>query len=228
MNPCGFRRQVTRRGGALLRPRPALAQQWSVYCGAAGRVEYNDNYFFTAPGPGRPGPLPATARSPPSRSRLIPSLPRRGEPRSPRSRRCCRFGVQQGVGHLAHRGLLERQLRAQRHAARGTRDVGGQGVLLALASAAECVARRRRRGAAPNLYRCGALLAGSYDVRDLRTAGRSEASVGGFANRYDYRRGHRQPIDDCGYNVGGKLGYRLLGPDARRLHARATPTTRAT
>jgi len=37
---------------------PAIAQQWSVYAGAAGRVEYNDNYFFTAPG----SPCPATPR----------------------------------------------------------------------------------------------------------------------------------------------------------------------
>ena len=34
----------------VLAPVPATAQQWSVYSGAAGRVEYNDNYFFVDPG----------------------------------------------------------------------------------------------------------------------------------------------------------------------------------
>jgi hypothetical protein len=29
---------------------PAIGQEWSVYAGAAGRVEYNDNYFFVVPG----------------------------------------------------------------------------------------------------------------------------------------------------------------------------------
>ncbi|MCK7500974.1 MAG: hypothetical protein MZW92_70630 [Comamonadaceae bacterium] len=69
---------------------PAIAQEWSVYAGGAGRIEYNDNYFFVAPGQAVPGnpDCGRARRSLRSHCHCRRSSPRPGAPRCPTSLRC--------------------------------------------------------------------------------------------------------------------------------------------
>lgn len=205
MNPWGFRRQALVAAVSLMTSPVALAQQWAVYSGAAGRVEYNDNYFFTAPVQNATGP---SAQNPES-AFVFSAIPfvaaaRRTEVSEVTALLSLGYNKVWGIsptedywsGSLALNGILREERATWGGNAAYLRSpqlqnavVGDEVVLI-------------------RTYTDTATLGGSYTyaISDQWSA---EASVGALANRYDSVEGFGSQSDDAGYNIGGKFDYRL-------------------
>jgi len=184
---------------------PATAQEWSVYSGAAGRVEYNDNYFFVVPGQpviGNPGAteqkesaftlslLPFVAASRRTEFSEVTALLAIGANKV--------WSISPNEDFLSGRFSLDGTLREERATWNG-RASYSRSSSLEQAIADQEVLRVRT-------YTDAATLEGSYSYQltDRWTMG---ATVGGYANWYDSVQGAASQSDDWGYNVIGNFGH---------------------
>ena len=183
----------------------AVAQQWLVYTGAAGRVEYNDNYFFTAPGQTASG-NPNSTVDPESAMTLslVPfvTASRRTEDSEVTALLTIGgnavWGPSLSDDYLTGRFALDGTLREGRGTWRGRTSYYRD------SSLAQAIS-----GAGVQLVRAyvdTGVLEGSYDylMTDRWTIG---ATAGGYGNWYDTVQGAGATQDDWGYNVNGRLGY---------------------
>jgi len=184
---------------------PAIAQQWSVYSGAGGRIEYNDNYFFTAPGQPVPGNPAATAEKESAFTlALTPfvAAARRTEVSEVTALLAIGankvWGISPTEEFLSGRFALDGTLREDRATWSGRTSYARSSSLEQAVRDGDIVLART--------YTDAAVLEGSYNYQltDRWTIG---ASVGGYANWYDSVEGTDAQNDDWGYNVGGNLGY---------------------
>ena len=183
----------------------ATAQEWAVYGGVAGRIEYNDNYFFTAPGQSTPG-NPAVSNDPQSAFTLslIPFVAAARRTEVSEVTALLSIGDNQVWGpspsenYLSGSLVLSGSLREARSTWSGSASytrspqlqnvIVGTDVLLALA------------------YTDAAGLAGSYSYA-LTERWSVGASAGGYYNRYDSVEGGYEISADRGFNLGGNVGY---------------------
>ena len=190
---------------SVLAPTPALAQQWSVYSGAAGRAEYNDNYFFVDPGQ-------VVSSSPESRNQKESAFTLSLTPFVAAARRTevsevtallaiganKVWGISPSEEYLSGALSLNGTLREERSTWAGRASYTRSSSLEQALLEGDVVLART--------YTDAAVLEGSYEYRltDRWSAG---ATVGGYANRYDAVEGVGSQNDDWGYNVSGNLGY---------------------
>jgi opacity protein-like surface antigen len=184
---------------------PAIGQEWSVYAGAAGRVEYNDNYFFVVPGQpviGSPGAteqkesaitlslLPFVAASRRTEVSEVTALLAIGANKV--------WNISPSEDYLSGAFSLNGTLREERSTWSGRASYTRSSSLEQAITAQEVLLVRT--------YTDAATLEGSYNYQltDRWTAG---ATVGGYANWYDSVQGAANQSDDWGYNVIGNLGH---------------------
>lgn len=184
---------------------PAPAQQWSVYSGAAGRAEYNDNYFFVDPGQVATGSselrnqkesaftlslTPFVAASRRTEVSEVTALLAVGANKV--------WGISPSEEYLSGAFSLNGTLREERATWSGRTSYSRSSSLEQAVRDGDVVLART--------YTDAAVLEGSYNYQltDRWTIG---ASVGGYANWYDSVEGSDAQNDDWGYNVSGNLGY---------------------
>ena len=184
---------------------PAIAQQWSVFSGAAGRVEYNDNYFFVARGQPVPGTPAATAD--PESAFTLSLLPfvaasRRTEVSEVTALLAVGankvLSISPSEEYLSGRFALDGTLREDRATWTGRASYSRSSSLEQAIRLQEVVLARTNTDAA--------VVEGTYNYQltDRWTMG---ATIGGYANWYDSVESTDAQSDDWGYNVMGNLGY---------------------
>ena len=184
---------------------PAIAQEWSVYAGGAGRIEYNDNYFFVAPGqpvPGNPSAVaekesaftltlsPFVAASRRTEVSEVTALLAIGANKV--------WGISPSEEYLSGAFSLNGTLREERSTWTGRTSYSRSSSLEQAILDGDFVLART--------YTDAAVLEGGYNYQltDRWTIG---AAVGGYANWYDSVEDITGQSDDWGYNVTGNLGY---------------------
>lgn len=185
---------------------PALAQEWSVYGGVAGRVEYNDNYYFTDPkAPVVGNQVPATQESAITLS-VIPfvAAARRTEVSEVTALLSAGYNKVWGISptedYISGSFALNGTLLDERSTWSGTASYSRSPQLQNFAIGDQVVVTLA--------YTDAAFLTGSYSyaLTERWTVG---ATVGGFANRYDSVAGTEGQSNDGGYNVGANARYLL-------------------
>jgi hypothetical protein len=190
--------------GALVAS-PAGAQEWSVYAGAGGRFEYNDNYFFVDPdqppsssSAGRTGkdsaytlsvtPFVAAARR--TEVSEITALLAIGANKV--------WGISPNEEYLSGTFSLNGTLREERSTWGGRASYSRSSSLEQAIVDQDVVLART--------YTDAAVLEGTYNYR-LTERWTIGATAGGYANWYDSVEAIDSQSDDQGYNVIGNLGY---------------------
>jgi hypothetical protein len=181
---------------------PATAQQWVVFAGAGGRVEFNDNYFFTAPGN-------TTAAGDPQSAFTLSLTPfvaaaRRTEVSDVTA--VLAIGANKVWGpsppeeYLSATFSLDGTLRQERSTWRGSASYTRSSSLEEVIRDADLVLART--------YTDSASMGGtySYALTDRLSIG---AAASGYGNWYDPVEGLDETSDDLGFNVSGNLGYVL-------------------
>jgi opacity protein-like surface antigen len=192
---------------------PAAAQDWSVYSGAAARLDYNDNYYFVVPGQPLPGtPGATTAKESAFTLSLLPfvAASRRTEVSEVTALLAIGankvWSISPSEEYLSGRFALDGTLREDRATWTGRASYSRSSSLEQAIREQEVVLART--------YTDAAVMEGAYNylLTDRWTIG---ATVGGYANWYDSVEGTDTQSDDWGYNVLGNLGY--LYSDQTRL-----------
>ena len=183
-------------------PVAAVAQEWALLGGVAGKLEYTDNYFFTADDIDPTGPILAAKPESAVTASVTPFLAAARRTEVSDVTALVALGGNKVWGpseeYVSARFSLDGTLREPRSTWTGKASYSrspalqnvlvGDDVVLALA------------------YTDAANVEGGYryELTDRWTLG---ASVGAYANWYDSVQESAALADDRGVNVGGTLGY---------------------
>lgn len=184
---------------------PAFGQEWSVYAGAAGRVEYNDNYRFVAPGETIAGvPNAAVEKESATTLTLLPfvTASRRTEVSDVNALLAIGankvWGISPTEEYLSGRFALDGTLREDRSTWTGQASYSRSSSLEQAIREQDVVLTRT--------YTDAAQLQGSYSYQ-LTERWTIGTTIGGYANWYDSVENLGTQSDDWGYNVSGNVGY---------------------